>query len=260
MPKDIFLLDIPNFEPQYNSDTIYSYEGDGKENLKKVLIKASRGYCMYCYAKVLVDRKNFGHLEHSIEKVNCDKLVNCLANISITCSKCNLSFKKRGDNQRRLTVEEINNFEQSTKCSTKCLNSCEEYKKLRNIYIKKSEAEIILQPFGVKSEKTNKYYLIQYDILNQKFIPSILYEYTDEEKLFIERHINRFNLNDTKYRTKEFSKFIEDVVEYKAIPKKDRYCNLIVDLFIESLEGFSKEKVIKICEFIYKQLVIKNKL
>lgn len=66
---------------------------------------------MYCYAKVLVDRKNFGHLEHSIEKVNCDKLVNCLANISITCSKCNLSFKKRGDNQRRLTVEEINNFE-----------------------------------------------------------------------------------------------------------------------------------------------------
>lgn len=50
------------------------------------------------------------------------------------------------------------------------------------------------------------------------------------------------------------------MVEYKVIPKKDRYCNLIVDLFIESLEGFSKEKVIKICEFIYKQLVIKNKL
>ena len=72
----------------------------------------------------------------------------------------------------------------------------------------------------LKNKVTGKYYLIQYDLLNQKFIPSTKYDYNDKEKKFIESHINRFNLNDSKYRTREFSKFLEDVIEYKAIPKK----------------------------------------
>lgn len=85
---------MPNFEPEYKNDTLYGYKGKGGENLKALLTETSKGYCMYCYTRILVDRKNFGNLEHSIEKINCTKLVNCSANISITCSKCNLSFKK----------------------------------------------------------------------------------------------------------------------------------------------------------------------
>lgn len=80
---------MPNFIPKYKNNETYSYKGKGGENLRRVLIEASKGYCMYCYTKILVDRKNFGQLEHSIEKFNCDKLINCPVNISITCSKCN---------------------------------------------------------------------------------------------------------------------------------------------------------------------------
>ncbi|NFE93584.1 hypothetical protein [Clostridium botulinum] len=99
----------------------------------------------------------------------------------------------------------------------------------------------------------------QYDILNQKFIPSMDLDYNEEEKEFIAKHINRFNLNDTAYRTKEFINFCEDVFEYKTIPKKRRYSNLIVDLFIDKLQGFSLEESIKVCTIIYNQIIVRNK-
>lgn len=259
MTSDIFLLDMPNFIPEYKKDTIYSYEGKGKDNLKEVLTEASNGYCMYCYTKILVDRKNFGVLEHSIEKFNCDKLKNCPSNISIACSKCNGSFKKKGEKIRALTVEEVKDFEMFSECGVTCIESCSKYNDIRRSYTAKEGGQIILQPFGIKNKVTGRYYLIQYDLLNQKFIPSDRYDYSNEEKKFIESHINRFNLNDCKYRTREFSKFLEDVIEYKAIPKKNRYCNLVVDLFIEKIKEFSKEKSIKLCELIYTQILIKNK-
>lgn len=259
MTSDVFLLDMSNFIPQYKKDTIYSYEGSGKDNLKEVLTEASKGYCMYCYTKILVDRKNFGVLEHSIEKFNCNKLKNCPSNISIACSKCNGSFKKKGEKIRALTFEEVAKFEMFSECAETCIESCRKYDDIRRSYISKEGGQIILQPFGIKNKVTGKYYLIQYDLLNQKFIPSTKYDYNDKEKKFIESHINRFNLNDSKYRTREFSKFLEDVIEYKAIPKKDRYCNLVVDLFIEKIKEFSKEKSIKLCELIYTQMLIKNK-
>lgn len=255
----MFLLDIPNFIPKYKEHESYGYKGKGGENLKNILIKASKGYCMYCYAKILIDRKNFGQLEHSIEKFNCNKLVNCPANISITCSKCNGSFKKKSEKIRKLTRVEIDNFEAFSECNITCIDACNGYSDLRNIYTKKKEGEMILQPFGIKNNDTQNVYLIQYDILNQKFVPSNTYNYQDKEKEFIIKHINRFNLNDPKYRTKEFLYFIEDAIEYNAIPKKNRYCNLVVDLFIERMQTLPKEKAIKICNLIYTQLTVKDK-
>lgn len=55
---------MPNFEPEYKNDTLYGYKGKGGENLKALLTETSKGYCMYCYTRILVDRKNFGNLEH----------------------------------------------------------------------------------------------------------------------------------------------------------------------------------------------------
>lgn len=260
MSSNILLLDIPNFEPKYKSDTLYGYTGKGGENLKKLLTETSKGYCMYCYSRILVDRKNFGSLEHSIEKINCNKLVNCSVNISIACSKCNLSFKKQGEKHRKLSEEEIKEFERLAECSADCINKCSKYDDLRKSYAKKLGGEIILQPFGVKGKDGKKDLSIQYDVLNQKFIPSTIYQYDKEERQFIERHINRFNLNDSKYRTKEFVAFIEDVIEYKFIPKKNRYCNLVVELFIEKLEKMPFEKALKLCEIVYGQLVINGKI
>jgi len=259
MSSDMFLIDMPNFVPNYKENKKYAYKGKGGENLKSALIEASKGYCMYCYTKILVDRKNFGQLEHSIEKFNCDKLVNCPANISITCSKCNGSFKKKGERIRQLTKEEVENYEAFSECNVTCIDTCDRYNELRKVYNAKKEGEIILQPFGIRNNKTQNIYLVQYDILEQKFIPSNAYPYTDTEKEFIRKHINRFNLNDHEYRTKEFLYFIEDVIEYNAIPKKNRYCNLVVDLFIEKVHNLPKEKAVKICNIIYTHLVIKNK-
>lgn len=259
MAIDIFMLDIPNFVPKYKNDTLYSYEGKGREKLKEVLTEASKGHCMYCYTKIVVDRKNFGVLEHSVEKYNCDKLKNCPSNISIACHVCNGSFKRKGEKMRALTETEVKDFEIFAQCGVTCIESCSKYNEVRRAYTEKEEGQIILQPFGIKNGVTKREYLIQYDLLNQKFIPSKGYPYNEEEKKFIQKHINRFNLNDSKYRTKEFVKFLEDAIEYKVIPKSNRYNNLVVDLFIEKIQGFSKEKSIKICEIIYTQILMKSK-
>lgn len=76
----------------------------------------------------------------------------------------------------------------------------------------------------------------------------------------IKNKIINENLNDSKYRTKEFIEFIGGVIEYKFIPKKNRYCNLVVELFIERLEKIPLEKALKLCEIIYGQLVINGKI
>ncbi|NFI94850.1 hypothetical protein FC961_10675 [Clostridium botulinum] len=259
MSDNIFVLDIPNFSPQYENDVYYSYKGKGGENLKELLTKTSQGYCMYCYSRILVDRKNYGELEHSIEKVNSEKLVNCASNISIACLKCNRSFKKKGDTKRRITKKQKVSFEKSLNCSSSCTTTCNKYLRLREIIQQNDEGKIIFQPFGTKNVNTDREYLIQYDILNQKFIPSMDLDYNEEEKEFIAKHINRFNLNDTAYRTKEFINFCKDVFEYKTIPKKRRYSNLIVDLFIDKLQGFSLEESIKVCTIIYNQIIVRNK-
>ena len=250
MKSDLFLINIPKFNPEYEEGKLYSYDGKGKENLKNVLTKASQGYCMYCYTKILVDRKNFGQLEHSIEKFNSKKFRNCVSNISITCSKCNGSFKKRGEKIRKLESEDLLIFENSVNCSINCVKACSNYLEIKGLYSSLEEAQIILQPFGIKGKETNNTYLLQYDILNQKFIVNKSINYINDERVFIEKHINRFNLNDSEYRTKELLYFIEDILEYKTMPKKRRYNNLIVDLFIDQFNSFPIEKILSICEII----------
>ncbi len=259
MSDNIFILDMPNFFPNYEKGIYYSYEGKGGENLKELLTKTSKGYCMYCYSRILVDRKNYGELEHSVEKFNSNKLINCISNIAIACLKCNRSFKKKGEKKRRISKKERYDFEQSIKCDSKCIQACEKYLELRDKIQQNDEGKIILQPYGTKNVKTDRQYLIQYDILNQKFIPSLDFDYDKYEKEFIEQHINRFNLNDSVYRTRELFYFCQDVLEYNAIPKGGKYSNLIVDLFIDKLHKFSLEESIKICTIVYNQIIVRNK-
>ncbi|MCE5221633.1 MAG: hypothetical protein LLF98_10325 [Clostridium sp.] len=260
MRENILLLDIPNFNPKYDSKVHYAYEDKrGSINLKKLLIDTSKGYCMYCYSRILIDEKNSGHLEHSIEKANSDLLKECISNISITCSKCNLSFKRVGEKDRKLSKRTISKFNKMVSCEKSCINICDEYNTLRKQYISRVGSEIILQPFGVKNSNTNIELRIQYDVLNQEFIPSNDYKYNDNEKEFIKKHIKRFNLNDTTYRTKSIIKLCEDVINFEKLPKVERYENLIADLLIEKLEKVELDKAIKLCVIIYEQAIIKNK-
>lgn len=260
MSENILLLDIPNFNPKYDEKVHYAYEDkEGNGNLKKLLIKTSKGYCMYCYSKILIDQKNSGHLEHSIEKANSDLLKECISNISITCSKCNLSFKRVGEKDRKLSKKEISIFNEKTNCKKSCIEICDEYNTLRKQYIDRNGSEIILQPFGVKSTITSNELRIQYDVLNQEFIPSNSYKYNHYEKDFIRKHIKRFNLNDATCRTRAIIKLCEDVINFEKLPKLERYENLIADLLIEKLQRIKLEKAIHLCGIIYKQAVIKNK-
>ena len=83
-------MELPIFHPEYKKWIKYGYKNTKEKlNLNKVLLKSSHGYCMYCYSRVLVDEKNFGNLEHAIEKANSKNLIECIPNIGMTCPKCN---------------------------------------------------------------------------------------------------------------------------------------------------------------------------
>lgn len=71
--SSVTIIDIPLFTPQYESDKSYGYKGINGERLLELLYKTTKGYCMYCYCKINIDTKKFGHLEHAIEKDFCKK-------------------------------------------------------------------------------------------------------------------------------------------------------------------------------------------
>lgn len=150
MHEDLLVLQIPKFKVNFAKDKLYGYSSEEKRrNLKEQLAKASNGYCMYCYRRIVIDRQNNGHLEHSIEKDNSDKLIDCVSNISITCTLCNTSRKKRGEKQRKLSEGYIKEFEED-KCKERCLKPCGAYEKLKDEYIKNQDSQIYFTAFGCK--------------------------------------------------------------------------------------------------------------
>ncbi len=206
--EDFFCLDIPLFKVRYKRWKNYGYrKANEKENLKKVLSEASGGYCMYCYSRMEVDNKFYGHLEHAIEKNNSDKLIECIPNIGVSCSVCNQSFKRIGEKNRSLQDGEIKEFEEKSKCTPECRKQCTvPCKALRNMQLAYSEsagAEIILQPMGVQGKQSKEPLAIQYDIMKMEFQPNTnQHSYSSEEMNFIYKHIQRFRLNDPQYRTR----------------------------------------------------------
>lgn len=85
---------------------------------------ASGGYCMYCYSRVKVDKKLYGNLEHAIEKSNSDRLIECIPNIGMACPICNMSFKRIGEQKRKITDFAIQNFEDNSKCTAERRKQC----------------------------------------------------------------------------------------------------------------------------------------
>lgn len=241
------ILDIPSFTPNYDKNMSYGYKGLNGHNLLDLLYKTTNGYCMYCYSRIDIDSKRFGHLEHSIEKRHSTKLMECVPNIGLACPKCNLSFKKIGDKGRIFTKKQIESYEKVVCVQEKCTKECSAYKKLKRVYLKKRK--IILQPMGITSKKHT--YKIQYNLLKLSFEPSAAVSYTDEEKEFINQHISKFNLNDSKYRTRELLKFCEDIINGDTYLRKGKYNNYIVDLFMDKLKNLDEQARVKLCGSIY---------
>lgn len=171
----------------------------------------------------------------------------CTPNIGLACPKCNLSFKKIGDSIDIFTNSQKEKFKKSICNQEDCNEECEEYKNLKKVYLQKRN--IILQPVGVEID--NKKYLIQYNLLKLEFEPSSIVEYPDKDRVFIKKHINKFNLNDSEYRTKELLMFCEDIINGDVCLRRKKYNNYIVDIFMDKLEGMKQNERVKFCGFIY---------
>jgi len=253
MDENIYVLDIPNFKPDYSENTQYGYRGKKGNTLKKLLLETSHFHCMYCFASLKGDRTDLGEIEHSIEKTLSDYLIECVPNMAITCNNCNQSLKRAGEKQRKDKMKPyIKQFEKELNCkNTKCKTICNSYLGLRKQYCKLNK--INLQPYGMTGEFSGLEYRIQYDIMTAEFIPSRNYQYDKSDIEILEHHIRQFKLNDANYKTKALIEFIEDTIEAdgKYSKHENKYSNYIVDLFVEKIKEYSPEEVLKICEKIY---------
>lgn len=260
---DNFLqLEIPAFEPSYRKWITYGYKNSAeKENTKRALCEASRGYCMYCYCRIHIDGKLHGNLEHAIEKNNSEKLTECIPNIGLSCQYCNQSFKRVGEKKRRLPTRLVEQFEEKSSCGVgnrkQCMVPCDALRELQENYSRQEGAEILLQPMKVMGVDTGEWLELQYDVLKMEFQPAA-HPYSETEKHFILEHIKRFRLNDPQFRSRKLYLFIKEVIdENGSIRSRDSYENMLVELFADKLREKTKEERLKICSSIYKMVFLK---
>lgn len=188
MNEDFFLLDIPDYFPEYDNRKQYGFNGTKvKRNLLYLLCRESEGYCMYCYNTIKVNGNIYADLEHGIEKsIDKDKFEECIPNISISCSKCNQKYKRRGESRRKSYMCSINLDVKTCKRSD-CKRLCHEMEQMRKEYIE--NGKILVRPFENYLSRDRKLQL-QYDLLNAKYIPSKKFDYTEKEIEIIRGHIN----------------------------------------------------------------------
>lgn len=264
MKKDVLMIDLPKYHVEY-SDKKYSYlPGKGRENLKKALYRASRNYCMYCYNRIKVDRNEYGHLEHAIESsIAPEKLKNCIPNIGIACPVCNDKYKKIGEKQRVPDKQDIDVFKKRADCSEEfCKKPCEAYKRLKREYLKRRNAQFLMQPLGVSAEDVGiaekRELELQYDVLNNTYIPSKKEQYSKREEAFLMHHIDMFCLNSVERKSTQMAKFLKDTIQKEGHYTEIEYNNLVVELFVEKvLRGKNTKEVLKICENLYTYVVLK---
>ena len=254
---DLLLIQLPAFQPHYKRWKKYGYKNPKeKEKLQKVLWESTGGYCMYCYSRVLVDRKLFGNLEHAIEKSNSKKLTECIPNIGLACSICNQSFKRRAEHVRKLPEDVLTEYETNSRCTLEkrkqCTVPCKALKKVRRCYSQLPGAQIILQPMGVNGWDSGEPLALQFDVLSMCFQPAVSgHSYSEQEIQYIEEHIRRFHLNDPKYRTKSLFEFVKQVIDHHGILSNYEYNNWLVEQFAKMLSDRSQEEALKLCEAIY---------
>lgn len=260
---DFFCLDMPTFHVKYKRWKKYGYlKKDEKENTKEAVCSASSGYCMYCYSRIKVDNKLYGNLEHAIEKNNSNKLWECIPNIGIACPSCNQSFKRIGEQKRKVPDSVRKQFEEKSKCTInqrkQCTVPCKALRNLQLSYSEMPEAEIILQPMGIMGKQSGKPLALQYDIMKMEFQPDTnQYAYSDEEYIFIYRHIQRFRLNDPEYRTHQLADYIKNIIDSRGALQHYEYNNLVVQLFAEKLKGKTQTERVDICSKIYSVIFLK---
>ena len=258
MEKDILMIELPQYYVEY-SEKEYSYSpGVGRENLKNALYKASGNYCMYCYNRIKIDENAYVQLEHAIESsIEAEKLKNCIPNIGIACPVCNDKYKRIGEKGRIPDEEEIKQFIEEADCGEKfCKKPCKAYRRFKRAYLKKDNAQFLMQPLGVRAAdigiKEERHLRLQYDILNNKYMPSRREKYSEKEKKFIRHHIDMFCLNSIERKSTQMVTFLRDTIQKDGHYTEIEYNNQVVELFVELvLKEKDAKEVLKICETLY---------
>lgn len=253
--EDFFVVDIPIFVPSYEADKKYGWS-KYKDNLWGLLKNTTGGYCMYCYDSIWINGQRRGQIEHGIEKINSvNCLSDCVPNLGLACENCNGSYKRRGEEKRKLSVKSIKEFEKVKCRKYDCKEPCDEYKKLRREYIR--TGKIMIQPFEVRLKEDGNILRLQYDLLKCKYIPSNSHgEYNEEELKIIGEHIKLFGLNSPERKNFEIGRYCKNVIDNQSIMKDVIYNNLIVDLFRKKLSSLHIQEAIKICQIIYGNALI----
>ena len=120
------------------------------------------------------------------------------------------------------------------------------------------EGEIILQPMGVKGGQSGEPLALQYNVLKMEFQPNTnQYTYSEEELSFIQKHIQRFHLNDPQYRTRQLADFLKIIIDGGGMIPQYEYNNLVVKLFADKIREKTKEERVDICSRIYVAVFLK---
>lgn len=95
------------------------------------------------------------------------------------------------------------------------------------------------------------------DVLQSRFQASNRYMYSEQEIEFMEDHIKRFRLNGEREKTKQLVAFLKDTIDCEGRYTKMEYNHYIVELFMEKLQGKTREEILKICKLLYIKAVLK---
>lgn len=119
-----------------------------------------------------------------------------------------------------------------------------------------------MQPLGVNAEdigiNAKRELKLQYDVLNDMYIPSKREQYSKKEEDFLRHHIDMFGLNSTERKSTQLVKFIKDTIQKEGNYTTVDYNNQVVELFVETvLKGKNAEEILKICEKLYTYVSLK---
>lgn len=248
--QDFFMLDIPVFIPVYDRKKKYGWSRHYDE-LWDLLKETTGGYCMYCYDSVWINGQRRGQIEHGIERMNSiDHLTDCVPNLGLACSNCNEKYKRRGETQRKLSLNSIKKFEEGTCKKFDCKRPCRKYEKLRTEYAR--QGKIMLHPFETKILEGGHSLRLQYDLLECKYIPSTNCGiYSKEELEVLHGHIELFGLNRPERKNFEIGRYCKNVIDFHSLMQDVEYNNLLVELLRKKLMILNIKDAIKVCKIVY---------
>ena len=253
-------------ESDYPHENKNYYSSHAQAKLfKKTLLKASKGYCMYCGRIVSVDGEDVSQIEHAVDKRGNDNqskdddtfLSNCKYNLGIACPNCNMIYKK--------SIRKIDLQGRQEKCPEKtCDEKCDLYLDAWIEYIGMNY--LILQPLGY--EENGEKCSITYDLLGQYYEPAY-YMRNEHLKFLTTNHIQQFCLNCERVPLTILD-ICEEIIQLSEMGVNDmkavyeflnnqRYPNYLGILFMEWVKEYFidiQKEFVELVEFCKLEIIL----